>query len=267
MRCQAFRSDGAGGLGKKLFSKKGLPRSNWVGGLIEGLTNGERLTDRRARAPKVPVRLGTGSGRLLWGCHPGGRESVHRSIQPGLSCGNGSEFPSLTVEFASHASISISENAIMNPERSLQDQFAPELICFGCGPANEQGLRIKSFVRGEEVVARFDPAPHHRAFPGMINGGTIGALLDCHMNWTAAWHLMVRNELDKPPCTVTAEYSVQFQLPTPSDRPIDLVARVVDSSDRKAVVEAEVRVDRQVTATGRGTFVSVKPGHPAYHRW
>ena len=36
---------------------------------------------------------------------------------------------------------------------SLQDTYAPESICFGCGPANTQGLRIKSFVQGNEVVA------------------------------------------------------------------------------------------------------------------
>lgn len=152
-------------------------------------------------------------------------------------------------------------------EQSLQDRFAPNLICFGCGPANDKGLRIKSYVKGDRVVAQFVPEPHHQAYQGMINGGIIGALLDCHMNWTAAWHLMQKSGADHPPCTVTAEYCVQFKAPTPSGKPIDLVAWVVESSDRKAVVEAELSVDGQVTATGRGTFVSVKPGHPAYHRW
>ena len=28
---------------------------------------------------------------------------------------------------------------------SLQEQFAPASICFGCGPANDRGLRIRSF--------------------------------------------------------------------------------------------------------------------------
>jgi hypothetical protein len=34
------------------------------------------------------------------------------------------------------------------------------------------------------------PEAHHEAFPGMLNGGIAGALLDCHSNWTAAHHLM-----------------------------------------------------------------------------
>jgi hypothetical protein len=50
--------------------------------------------------------------------------------------------------------------------QSLQDRYAPANRCFGCGPANEKGLRIKSFVAdsGEEVVAEWRPEPHHEAF-------------------------------------------------------------------------------------------------------
>ena len=35
----------------------------------------------------------------------------------------------------------------------------------------------------------------------------------------------------------------------------------------RATVEVEVTSGEVVTATGRGTFVAVKPGHPAYDRW
>ncbi|PYJ08781.1 MAG: PaaI family thioesterase, partial [Verrucomicrobia bacterium] len=38
-------------------------------------------------------------------------------------------------------------------EQSLQERYAPENACFGCGPANPDGLHIRSFVRGDEVVA------------------------------------------------------------------------------------------------------------------
>jgi acyl-CoA thioesterase FadM len=55
--------------------------------------------------------------------------------------------------------------------------------------------------------------------------------------------------------------------PTPSDRPIELRAWVVESSDDRATVEAEILSGDTVTATGRGTFVAVRPDHPAYDRW
>lgn len=151
--------------------------------------------------------------------------------------------------------------------QSLQDRYAPQNRCFGCGPANDKGLRIKSFEEGDEVVCDWTPEPHHEAFTGMLNGGIVGALLDCHSNWTAARHLMKRTGADEPPCTVTADFHVKLLAPTPSTRPVHLAARVVESSDRKAIVDAELSSDGTVTATCRGTFVAVREGHPAYHRW
>jgi acyl-coenzyme A thioesterase PaaI-like protein len=151
--------------------------------------------------------------------------------------------------------------------KSLQEFYAPANACFGCGPANPDGLHIRSFVRGDEVVAEWKPETRYEAFPGVLNGGIIGALLDCHCNWTAAYHLMKRNDLDQPPCTVTADYTIKLLRPTPTDKPVRLVARVVESSDDRAIVEGELIAHDKVTATCRGTFVAVKPGHPAYHRW
>ncbi len=150
---------------------------------------------------------------------------------------------------------------------SLQDLYAPQNRCFGCGPANEKGLRIKSLPQGEGLIADFTPEPHHEAFPGMLNGGICGALLDCHSNWTAAWHFMRQRGEEKPPCTVTAEFAVKLRRPTPMDGPVHLVARVVESTADKATVEATLSARGQVTATCRGVFVVVKEGHPAFHRW
>jgi len=151
---------------------------------------------------------------------------------------------------------------------SLQDRYAPHLTCFGCGPANPKGLRIKSIpAGGEEIVAEWTPEAHHEAFPGMLNGGIIGTLLDCHCNWTAAYHLMRRAGADRPPATVTAEYKIELKSPTPVDQPVHLSARAVDSTDRRATVEGELRSGGKVTATCRGVFVAVREGHPAFHRW
>ena len=150
---------------------------------------------------------------------------------------------------------------------SLQDRYAPRNRCFGCGPSNDKGLRIKSYLEGDEVVAEWMPQEHHQAFDGILNGGICGALLDCHSNWTAAHHLMVRTGAQSPPCTVTADFHVTLKRPTPMDVPLQLRARVVESSEDRAVVDATLEANGKVTATCRGTFVAVKEGHPAYHRW
>lgn len=156
----------------------------------------------------------------------------------------------------------------MSDELSLQERYAPNGICFGCGVVNDKGLHIRSFPgEGDEVVAEWRAEPHHQAFPGVLNGGIIGALLDCHSNWTAAYHLMKKSGASEAPCTVTAEFAVKLLRPTPSDAVITLKARVIESTEDRAVVDAELIANGKVCDTCRGTFVAVKEGHPAYHRW
>jgi acyl-coenzyme A thioesterase PaaI-like protein len=156
--------------------------------------------------------------------------------------------------------------------KSLQETYAAKSICFGCGPSNTQGLKIRSLAGAPgaaegEVVADWQPEKYHEAFPGMLNGGIIGSLLDCHSNWTAAWHLMKQSGSDQPPCTVTADYAIKLLRPTPTSGPVHLSAKVVESREDRATIEATLTAGGKVCATCRGTFVAVKPGHPAYHRW
>src|SRR5205823_2715663 len=85
--------------------------------------------------------------------------------------------------------------------KSLQETYAPANRCFGCGPANDKGLRIRSFVAEDDpgaLICEWRPEPHHVAFDSILNGGICGALLDCHSNWTAAMHLMKQQGVDTP---------------------------------------------------------------------
>ena len=155
----------------------------------------------------------------------------------------------------------------MNEPQSLQEKYAPNNACWGCGPANAEGLRIRSFPEGDEVVAEWKPEPKYEAFPGVLNGGIIGTLLDCHCNWTAAWHLMKQTDDGHLPCTVTADYAIKLLRPTPTNEPVLLAAKVVASSADRATIEGTLSGGGKVCATCRGTFVAVKEGHPAFHRW
>ena len=155
----------------------------------------------------------------------------------------------------------------MNPELSLQDQYAAKSICFGCGPANAHGLQIKSFVDDDQVIAHYQPQPYHNAFPGVLNGGIIGALLDCHCNWAASWFLMQRDGLSHPPCCVTADFSVQLRRPTPMDQTLTIIACLDHTDGNKAVIDGRIEIHDKVFDTMKGTFVAVNEDHPAYHRW
>jgi acyl-coenzyme A thioesterase PaaI-like protein len=151
--------------------------------------------------------------------------------------------------------------------KSLQEKYAPNNACWGCGPANTEGLHIRSFSKNGEVVAEWKPEKKYEAFDGVLNGGVIGTLLDCHCNWTAAFDLMKRMGADHAPCTVTAEYAIKLLRPTPTSGPVFLSAKVVDLKDDRATVEGTLSAGEKVCATCRGLFIAVKEGHPAYHRW
>lgn len=158
----------------------------------------------------------------------------------------------------------------MTTTRSLQEIYAPTGRCFGCGPTNDKGLRIRSFpVEGSAealVICDFVPERHHEAFEDVLNGGIIGTVLDCHMNWTTIFHMIRIQGLDHAPPCVTAEFKVVFKRPTPIG-PIHVEARVVTASGDRASIEATMTAAGKVTAIGTGTFIAVKPDHPAYHRW
>ena len=111
------------------------------------------------------------------------------------------------------------------------------------------------------------PNDSHQAFPGMINGGIIGTLLDCHGNWTAAVGLMDKNKLSEPPCTVTASYSVTLRRPTPSGERLIVTSQITEIDGNKVKVELLLEANDKICASGEGLFVAVKEGHPAYHRW
>ena len=157
-----------------------------------------------------------------------------------------------------------------NAAKSLQEAYAPQGRCFGCGPANASGLRIRSFALADasdaHVVCDFEPQLHHEAFENVLNGGIIGAVLDCHMNWTTIHYLMKQQGLDHAPPCVTAEFKVVLTRPTPIG-PVHVDAHVVSSTEDRATIEAIMTAGGKVTAVGTGTFIAVKPGHPAYHRW
>lgn len=151
---------------------------------------------------------------------------------------------------------------------SLQERFAPQGRCFGCGPANELGLRIQSRDAGDgTVVADWQARPEHEAFDGYVNGGILGTLIDCHSNWTAIAALQAAGWATDAPSTVTSELTVRFRRPTPSGRPLHLIGRAVEVAPDRVSVETSVEVDGVVTARGQAVFVPVGPGHPAYGRW
>ena len=124
----------------------------------------------------------------------------------------------------------------MDNDKSLQELLQPDGICFGCGPANPKGLHLRSFVDGDHLIVRWTPGQNHQAFPGVLNGGIIGTLIDCSSNWAAVHALMERD--GEFAMTVTAEFRVALLRPTPIDRPLQVTSRAVELDGRRVTVEA-----------------------------
>lgn len=147
----------------------------------------------------------------------------------------------------------------MHRAPSIQDRFAPQGLCFGCGPLSDGGLHLRSFVdpAGEVVVATWAPEPRHGnatspEIAGVVNGGIIGTLLDCHTAAAVIYQSWKRNgrwPYLEGPGWVTAAYSVRFRRPVPLDAAIDLRAWVEDMDERRARARGELLVDDEICST------------------
>lgn len=148
--------------------------------------------------------------------------------------------------------------------KAFQECYPEELSrCYGCGTKNDHGHQIKSFWDGEESVCCFEPKPYHMAIPGIVYGGLIASLIDCHSTGTAsaaAYRRAGREMGSLPPFRfVTASLHVDYLLPTPMG-PLEIRGRVTEISDRKVVVESGLWADGQVRARGRVVAVKMPDG-------
>lgn len=118
------------------------------------------------------------------------------------------------------------------PGPSLQDRYFPTLPCFGCGPVNERGLRLKSHLDDDGLVrARFKPWPEHDNGLGFLNGGIICTVLDCH-SAAAVTHTAFENGWtplgDALLPYVTAGLDVRYLRPAPLTEDVTLVAEMTE---------------------------------------
>jgi hypothetical protein len=150
--------------------------------------------------------------------------------------------------------------------QALQDICFPQGKCYGCGPANPDGLHIKSYWSddGQFVVAQFEPQEKFSSgFRDAMYGGLIASLIDCHSNWTAmafGYRAEGREPGSKPLLmSVTGSLGVKYLKPTPMTETIYLKAWAEGEVGRRTRVLCELGPAGQVTATGDSVFVRIDP--------
>lgn len=118
----------------------------------------------------------------------------------------------------------------------FQDHM-PGNVCFGCGRENHQGLRISSYWDGDEGVCRWEPEPKYEGWRGLVNGGIIATLVDCHCMGTSMAHAVHREDrsLDSSPYYrfATGQLTIRYLKPTPADKPLEVRAKVTDVKDER----------------------------------
>lgn len=141
----------------------------------------------------------------------------------------------------------------MAPE-AIQDQVDADNPCFGCGPRNPEGLRIKSRPRedGEGLVARWQGEDHHAGSAGVLGGGVQATLVDCHGIWTAVdWHGRRHPDAERVPHYVTAELHLKYRRPVPLHDEVEIRSTVAEVEGRRVHVDVELRAeDGTVCTTG-----------------
>lgn len=146
-------------------------------------------------------------------------------------------------------------------DAAIQDLMADNL-CFGCGPHNEQGLRIKSHWQGDEAVCTYQPEPHQTAGPKhILNGGIIATLVDCHSVCTAMAHAYESEgrEIGSVPTLwfATGKMELRYLKPTAVEMPVELRARVIGAKERKITVACTITSGGVVTVEAEVVAVRV----------
>jgi len=142
----------------------------------------------------------------------------------------------------------------------IQDHWPEEgTYCWGCGKNNKQGLQLKSYWQDDdEIVATWEPKEHHLAFRGVLNGGIIATLIDCHCTGTAnAAAQKAAPDTDQEFMHVTAGISIRYLRPTPLNNPVTLRARITEMGEAKIKVTCELYSGDLKCATGEVFTVRV----------
>lgn len=141
-------------------------------------------------------------------------------------------------------------------KRAIQDDYADEFSwCFGCGRLNEEGHQFKTHWQGDATITWYKPKPDHTAIPGIVYGGVIASLVDCHGTGSASLALHRKNGLEpgsgvEPPRFVTASLHVDYLKPTPLEKVLKAVGKAEEIHPKKFKVTVEVFADEDLCAKG-----------------
>ncbi len=125
--------------------------------------------------------------------------------------------------------------------------------CFGCGPANPNGLHLRFALDAEAgtATASFRLTRRYEGPPGHIHGGIVATLLDEAMGKV--------NRL-KEIVAVTRHMEVEYLRPVPLREKLTVAGWATRTEGRKNFHQAEIRnAAGEVLARSKGLFITIDP--------
>ena len=145
----------------------------------------------------------------------------------------------------------------MNPTRhEPRTDFAQSWqrnACFGCGPANPQGLHLEFTLApgGKSYICQFQIGDNFSGPPGHAHGGIIATILDETMGKALKLKGVV---------AVTTKLQVEYLRPVPLNQPLIAEGHHRRTSGRVLYNFGEIRNERgKVLARAKGQFYVIDP--------
>ncbi len=125
--------------------------------------------------------------------------------------------------------------------------------CYGCGVANETGLKLAGEWDGEQCVITHSPPLDAEGGPGVVHGGYVGALVD------EAMALVASHVAGSP--AMTRRIELDFRAPALTRVPLTVRAWVEQERTRAVIVRltGEQGEPARVCFEAKGVFIKV-PG-------
>lgn len=142
---------------------------------------------------------------------------------------------------------------LSNKSKDIFQDYMPKNICFGCGQNTKGGLHIKSYWNDEIAECEWSPKNTHQGWKGIMNGGIIATVIDCHAMGTsmAYAYKQEKRSLGSLPeyKYATGTMKIKYLKPTPNNT-IQLKAKILSYSEKKVHISCEVLSEEIVTAIG-----------------
>lgn len=125
--------------------------------------------------------------------------------------------------------------------------FGETQRCYGCGPHNPDGLRLRFTREGDAVVTRFTPRAGQEGPPNVFHGGLQATLADEVAGWTLVGILGKMG--------FTTSMSVRYIRPLKIDVEVEARGRVVSQTGNVVTVDVVLRQGGKTGLMGSVTYM------------